>query len=106
MESLTETKRGHGGVGFLEGDWQERLALIDKTMREMSLQDDPQSMVRSYATRIRKLMPAAACCEPADEPRGIRITRSSTWTEEINPGSTRTRLPPLWSELIYGDQPG
>ena len=39
-------------MGFLEGDWQERLALIDKTMREMSLQVDPQAMVRSYGTRM------------------------------------------------------
>ncbi|RPI89194.1 MAG: stage II sporulation protein E, partial [Planctomycetaceae bacterium] len=30
-------------------DWQERLAMIVETMREMSLQTDPQEMVRAYA---------------------------------------------------------
>src|SRR4051812_50227301 len=57
-QSLTSTRtEGRDGVGFLEGDWQERLAFIDKMMREMSQQDDPQAMVRAYGSRVRKLMP-------------------------------------------------
>ncbi len=32
------------------GDWQHRLDVIVETMREMSLQTDPQAMVRAYGT--------------------------------------------------------
>src|SRR3954454_16453286 len=89
LQSLTATRtEGRGGVAFLEGDWQERLAFIDKMMREMSQQDDPQSMVRSYGARVRKLMPAGrflSLSRRGLEPPWYRITRSSTWTEEIDP---------------------
>src|SRR5262245_56561879 len=112
-QSLTATMRkDHGGVGFLEGDWQERLAYIVASMREMSLQDDPQSMVRSYGRKIRKLMPAGRWLSLSRRdlraPR-YRITRSSTWTEEIDPWKARDQLPllegGLLAELIYGEVP-
>ena len=40
------------------GDWRQRLATITEMMREMSLQDDPQSMVRTYGARMRTIMPS------------------------------------------------
>ncbi len=81
-------------------------------MREMSQQDDPQAMVRSYGSRIRKLMPAGRWMSISrrglEAPR-YRITRSSTWTEEINPWQQTDRLPllegGLLGRLIYGDEP-
>lgn len=93
-------------------DWRKRLDLIVETMRDMSLQTDPQAMVRAYGARIRQIMPAdrfvALSRRGLEFPR-YRITRSSQWTEEVNPWKEKHRLPllegGLLGELLYGDKP-
>jgi sigma-B regulation protein RsbU (phosphoserine phosphatase) len=94
------------------GDWQERMAAVVETMREMSLQVDAQSMVRAYGARMRQIM-------PVDRWIGIsrrelaapkyRVTRSSTWKDAVDPWKQKDLLPVfeggLLGELIYGDQP-
>lgn len=111
MAATSEARRP-GSLGFLQGDWRERLAYLDTTMREMSRQDDPQAMVRAYAGRIRALMPAGRWLSISR--RGLewpryRITRSSTWTEAIDPWKEAGRLPllegGLLGGLLYGDEP-
>jgi len=81
-------------------------------MREMSLQTEPAEMVRAYGARVRELMPAARWISLSR--RGLvspryRITRSSTWTETIDPWKQKDRLPllegGLLGDLIYGDEP-
>jgi len=93
-------------------DWNERLAQITETMREMSTLDDPEAVVASYGRRIREVMPSDRWISLSR--RGLefpkyRITRSSTWTERINPWRNPERLPVLegglLADLIYGDQP-
>jgi sigma-B regulation protein RsbU (phosphoserine phosphatase) len=94
------------------GHWQERLAHIVETMREMSSQTDPQAMVRAYGARVRKLNPVdrslSLSRRDLTAPR-FRITRCSTWAEEVNPWKEKDRLPVLegglLAELIYGDEP-
>ncbi|WP_254053281.1 PP2C family protein-serine/threonine phosphatase [Singulisphaera sp. GP187] len=78
----------------------------------MSLQTDPQAMVRAYAKRIRQLMHAdrrVALSRRGLEAPFYRITRASQWTEEINPWKEKHRLPllegGLLGELLYGDNP-
>src|SRR5207248_2530165 len=109
---VATTQASRGGRGVTEGNWQERLAFIDQMMRAMSLEDDPQTMVRSYGTRVRQLMPAVRSLSLSR--RGLeqpwyRITRSSTWTEEINPWKDKSRLPllegGLLGDLIHGNVP-
>jgi sigma-B regulation protein RsbU (phosphoserine phosphatase) len=97
---------------FGEGDWRYRLAQLTDLMREMSLQDDPQAMVRTYGERTRKLFPNdrwLSLSRRGLEPPKYRITRSSTWSEPINPWKEKERLPllegGLLGELIYGDEP-
>jgi sigma-B regulation protein RsbU (phosphoserine phosphatase) len=92
--------------------WQDRLALIVETMREMSRQTDPQAMVRAYGARVRQLMPADRRLSLSRRdlaPPRYRITRSSTWAEEVNPWKETERLPVcaggLLAELIYADEP-
>jgi sigma-B regulation protein RsbU (phosphoserine phosphatase) len=110
--SMTDERTKSSDSGFLEGDWRERLAYIDTLMREMSRQDDPQAMVRTYGSRIRKLMPAGRWLSISrrglDSPR-YRITRSSTWTEEVDPWKQTGRLPMLegglLGSLLYGGEP-
>jgi sigma-B regulation protein RsbU (phosphoserine phosphatase) len=94
------------------GDWQQQLALIVATMREMSQQTDPQAMVRAYAAKIRQMLPTDMTVSLSrrllERPR-YRITRCSLWKEEVNPWKDKERLPVLegglLGELIYGDEP-
>ena len=69
-------------------DWRQRLAEITEMMREMSLQDDPQAMVRRYSERVRNLMPSdgwLSLSRRGLEAPWYRITRSSLWAEAIDP---------------------
>jgi sigma-B regulation protein RsbU (phosphoserine phosphatase) len=88
------------------------MALIVETMREMSGQTDPQAMVRVFGKRSRALLPidrSVSLSRRSLEPPKYRITRSSTWKDEINPWKEKDRLPildgGLLGELIYGDEP-
>jgi sigma-B regulation protein RsbU (phosphoserine phosphatase) len=94
------------------GDWRERLPIIVELVRDMSRQTDPQEMVRSYATKIRALLPIDGRISLSR--RGLsapqyRITRSTTWQGEVNPWKEKARLPllegGLLAELIYADEP-
>ena len=94
------------------GDWQQRLGLIVEMMRDMSRQTDPQEMVRSYAERVRVLLPSDGRLSLSR--RGLtapkyRITRSTAWKDDVNPWKEKDRLPllegGLLAELIYGDEP-
>jgi phosphoserine phosphatase RsbU/P len=93
-------------------DWRARLALIVETMREMSRQTDPQAMVRAYGQRVAQLLPVdrriSLSRRGLTAPR-FRITRSSTWNEDINPWKEKDRLPllegGLLAKLIYADEP-
>jgi sigma-B regulation protein RsbU (phosphoserine phosphatase) len=94
------------------GNWRERLELLSDLMREMSLQDDPQAMVRTYGERVRTLMPSdlwLSLSRRGLSDRRFRITRSSTWAEPVNPWKQKDRLPilegGLLADLIYGDEP-
>jgi sigma-B regulation protein RsbU (phosphoserine phosphatase) len=92
--------------------WQERLAFVVDTMRELSRQTDPQVMVQTYSRRVRMVMPTDAFLALSrrglESPR-YRITRSSLWDEEINPWKQPDRLPVfdkgLLGRLIYGNEP-
>lgn len=97
---------------IISDDWQQRLAVIVDTMRDMSRHSDPQAMVRAYGERISQLAPIQRRLSLSR--RGLRypqyrITRSTTWSENINPWKDKDRLPlfegGLLAELIYGDEP-
>jgi len=92
--------------------WRERLALVVATMRDMSRQTDPQEMRRIYIEQMRRLRPLDGSVSVSR--RGLkapwyRITRSTRWTEEIDPWKEPDRLPLLSggivAELLYGDEP-
>jgi sigma-B regulation protein RsbU (phosphoserine phosphatase) len=93
-------------------DWRARLDVIVEMMRDISLQTDPQEMVRSYGERIQQLTPVDRRISMSR--RGLRkpqyrITRSTTWTDEVNPWKDKDRLPlfegGLLADLIYSDRP-
>jgi phosphoserine phosphatase RsbU/P len=87
----------------LHADWSQRLTLIEDTMRSISLETDPQSLVRTYGERMQQMLPMARRLSLSR--RGlaapvIRITRSTTWQESINPWENRDRLPVLNGGLL------
>jgi sigma-B regulation protein RsbU (phosphoserine phosphatase) len=91
--------------------WQTRLDTIVETMREMSRQTDPQAMVRAYGDRMREILPVdrrISLSRRGLESPEFRITRSTTWTQEINPWKERHKLPllrgGLLAELLYAGQ--
>jgi phosphoserine phosphatase RsbU/P len=92
--------------------WRERLNVIVAMMREMSVQTDPQEMRKAYARRMRQLRKidrsVSLSRRELEAPR-FRVTRSTTWTEDINPWKEKDRLPllegGLFAEWIYGDEP-
>ncbi len=92
--------------------WQERLAVVVQTTRDMSRQTDPSELRRIYVERMRKLRPidgSVSLSRRGLQPPWCRITRSTRWTEEINPWKEADRLPlvsgGLLPELIYGGEP-
>jgi len=93
-------------------DWRSRLAAIVQLMQEISLHDDPQAMVQAYAQRIQELSPIdrrISLSRRGLEYPHYRITRSTTWSETVNPWQEFERLPQfrggLLAEFIYGNEP-
>lgn len=93
--------------------WQMRLAQIMETMQELSIQTDPQAMVKQYYERMRLVNPQIdrrlAMSRRGLEYPWYRITRYSEWDDDINPWTEQARLPLLsggiLAELIYGNEP-
>jgi sigma-B regulation protein RsbU (phosphoserine phosphatase) len=99
-------------AGLLQGDWERRLAHVVKMMRDSSRETDPQAMVRAYGERARELLPVDR--RVALSRRGLsapwyRITRSSTWEQEINPWKEPEKLPlfdgGLLGSLLHEGEP-
>jgi sigma-B regulation protein RsbU (phosphoserine phosphatase) len=94
--------------------WQEELDIIDRTMRAISSVTDPEEMVGIYwdATGIGGLIPVGsymAVSRRNVEPPDFIVTRSSRFTEDINPFTQRERLPRLRGglagEIAYANKP-
>lgn len=89
-----------------------RLSLITDMVREISLQSDPQAMIKLFRKRTRELYGHAGSVSLSRrglEPPKYRITRSTQWTQDINPWQEPDRLPllraGLLGELLYEGQP-
>ncbi len=92
--------------------WQDRVDHIVETMREMSLQTDPQAMVEAYGARMIALMKVDRTISLSR--RGLerpyfRITRDTDWVEDVNPWKEKSKLPLLSGGLIadwiYSNRP-
>jgi phosphoserine phosphatase RsbU/P len=108
----TAKRKASAGSGLFVGEWHERVEAIVEAMREMSLQDDPLKMVQAYGARVRDWMPAdrwMSLSRRGHKSPDFRITRSSLWSETIDPWKQKERLPLLsggfLADLIYGDEP-
>lgn len=94
------------------GNWRQRMAMVVDTLREMSVHTEPEAMVRSYGARMRNLLATdrmVAISRRGLTPPKFRITRSSLWSEQVDPWKEPHKLPllsgGLLGELLYADEP-
>ncbi len=89
---------------FLQsGSWEERLAHVAETMRQVSFEDDPRRMVEVYRTRLADVsqMDGFLSISRRDvELPNYLIARSSTWDTEPDPWVEREKLPRLRGGII------
>lgn len=93
-------------------DWQRRIELVDELMRAVSLETDPQALVRTYAKGASALFHTdqivSVSRRDAAEP-WYRITRSRRFAREINPWEQKAELPlitgGLLGEWLYDGRP-
>jgi sigma-B regulation protein RsbU (phosphoserine phosphatase) len=96
----------------LTGHSDDAMREVVDLMRALSKETEPQAAVRLYRDRVRRLIPfdATIAVSRRDlEAPWYRITRASTWKDEVNPWTQKDRLPlhdrGLLGELIYRDEP-
>src|SRR5690242_2812822 len=92
--------------------WQQELEIVDRTMKAISGITDPEELVNAYWNGIGELIPVmeyVSLSRRNVEPPYYLITRSSRFTEELNPWTQRDRLPRLTGgilgELAYANRP-
>lgn len=95
---------------YRDWPWQDRLAEVVRMMRDISRDTDPQVLSTRYGNWVRSLAGAEGFV--AISRRDLlrpwyRITRSSRWTEPINPWREKHKLPLLdrgiLGELLYAE---
>src|SRR5438105_4213855 len=92
--------------------WPDELAIIDRTMKAISIVTDPEKMVNIYWNGINDLVQLKdyiSLSRRNVEPPEYLITRSTRFTEHHNPWTHRDRLPRLsggiLGEIIYANKP-
>src|SRR5260221_9348055 len=75
--------------------WQEELAIIDRTMKAISSITDPEELVNTYWSGIGELIAFedfVSVSRRGVEPPFFLVTRSSRFTEHVNPCTQPHRL--------------
>lgn len=90
----------------------ETLDTVAALLRDISRVEDPQGMIRAYASRTRKLLTidrTVGLSRRGLTPPNYRITRSDLWTDPPDPWKEPQRLPQFTSgllgELLYAGRP-
>jgi len=86
----------------------DQLPLVEEIVREISLHTDPQTMVSFFRRRARSLFGgdgSISLSRRGLETPAYRITRSTTWTHDVNPWEQPHLLPAFsggaLADLIY-----
>jgi sigma-B regulation protein RsbU (phosphoserine phosphatase) len=92
--------------------WREELEIIDRTMRAISGVTDPEELVGVYWDGIGELLPIedyVAISRRNVQPPFYQITRSSRFTEHLDPWKNKDRLPTMTGgilgEIAYANKP-
>ena len=92
-------------MGMSGKGWEHELEVVDRTMKAISGIVDPEELVTAYWDNIGEIMPVydyIAVSRRAVTPPNYLITRSTRFTEDINPWTQREKLP-LLSGGILGE---
>lgn len=108
-----DRKKPGARVNFWNESVQERLGeVIDLLKLTSHASDDPQKSVLAYASRMRKWSTADRIISLSRRdlaPPLVRVTRSTTWTREVDPWRETDTLPVfdrgLLSDLIHAGEP-
>jgi phosphoserine phosphatase RsbU/P len=92
--------------------WRRELDIVDRLMRAVSRESDPNNMVQIYGEGVRRLLPndgyISLSRRGLSAPRAL-VTRFSGWERRINPWEERHLLPVLegglLSDLLYAGEP-
>ncbi len=109
---MSETLADTMVQNFFSRHWEDRQKFIISLMRDLSKQSDPQKLVALYGGRMKQIMnydmSMSLSRRDLVEPH-VRITRSSKWSEPVNPWLEKKKLPiikgGILAELIYRDEP-
>ena len=90
----------------------DRLAFVVETMRQLSQQTSAEAMIDTYRQRISQVLPTdrVVTLSRRNMPHPwFRVTRSSSWTQKLNPWKQIDLQPRfdrgLLQQLLYGDRP-
>lgn len=106
MTVSTDLRQAPPGVAArLSPEAERRLDVVVCTVHEISSQTDPQELVRMYRRRVDQLFDAGGSVSLSrrdlDAPF-YRVTRSTSWTQDIDPWLHPHRLPLLSGGLLGG----
>jgi sigma-B regulation protein RsbU (phosphoserine phosphatase) len=89
-----------------------RLHMVDELVRDLSLQDDPESLIRAFSRQgdlFLRIDGIVSLSRRGLESPAYRVTRSWKWKRAVNPWTEAHRLPVfdrgLLGELLYAGQP-
>ena len=92
--------------------WEQELEIVDRTMKAISGITDPEEFVEVYWRGIGELLPIrdfVSVSRRGEAPPFYRVTRSSRFTEDLNPWTQRERLPRLsggiLGEIAFANRP-
>jgi sigma-B regulation protein RsbU (phosphoserine phosphatase) len=96
---------------FFAKSWEERMEFVMELVRSVSVETEPEGMVRTYAQRMQSILQShrtlSLSRRDLRHPQ-VRITRSNVFEKYVNPWKQKSRLPliegGLLSELIYGEK--
>ncbi len=90
--------------------WQERLASIVETMREVSRHSEPHAMVQAYRERMGPGLfgRMLSISRRGEKPPRFVLARDSAWERQPNPWTERDKLPRmeggLLGDLVFGNE--
>ncbi|MFI5402868.1 MAG: PP2C family protein-serine/threonine phosphatase [Planctomycetota bacterium] len=90
--------------------WQERLASIVETMREVSRHSEPHAMVQAYRDRMGPGLfgRMLSISRRGEKPPRFVLARDSAWENQPNPWTERDKLPRmeggLLGDLVFGNE--
>src|SRR5688572_19564363 len=103
MSSMPDPSTEIGAAKFFSLNWETRLQFIVELMRGLSSENNPQKLVEVYGSRMREIVGYDISISLSRRDLVYpyyRITRSTRWTNSVNPWQNPEKLPLLKGGLL------